>query len=345
MSSQFVCIYGDDFNICHCNSKFKYLWQGKSKLQTILKADKHTVDVLPTSTSTSSGIEITEADGPLLRFIVPWYIEDKIEENAATPVPKYAAQNPELPVPVKQLLTPNVTEKDPFIPNRSVCRVCCSTFFGNDHANSAVFHNFSPDQRHNDEFFCFLQNDECVIEPHPFASVYGSVMFMVVSLDPDTITLDKSLQQLDRHEFIKFMEKELRYHIDQKHWIVIPPRSIPSGKHYIPMLWSMKRKRDPLGKFVKWKARLCAGGHRSIESVYYWSTYSPVPVVSCSMVRFISVFSILNDWNMDSIDFVFAFPQAPIKTEIYVKPPKVPSGFLSHTRLPFLIDSYKFISY
>ena len=30
----------------------------------------------------------------------------------------------------------------------------------------------------------------------------------------------------------------------------------------------MKRKRNPVGEMTKWKARYCAGGHRSVE----WQT-------------------------------------------------------------------------
>ena len=78
-------------------------------------------------------------------------------------------------------------------------------------------------------------------------------MSMAVSSDPDTMTLDEAHQQPDFHEFIKFVEKELRDHIDRKHWKVIPLRSITSSKYYIPMMWSMKRKRDPLGKFSSGK--------------------------------------------------------------------------------------------
>jgi hypothetical protein len=36
---------------------------------------------------------------------------------------------------------------------------------------------------------------------------------------------------------------------------------------------------------------------------------------------------LLNNWHMQSIDFVLAFPQAPIKTDIYMRPPKVPPDF------------------
>jgi hypothetical protein len=88
----------------------------------------------------------------------------------------------------------------------------------------------------------------------------------------------------------------------------------------------MKRKRNPIGIIIKWKARLCAGGHRSIEFVDYWTTYSPV--VSWNTVRLIIVMALVNNWHMQSIDFVLAFPQAPIKTDIFMRPPKVPHDFI-----------------
>jgi hypothetical protein len=91
------------------------------------------------------------------------------------------------------------------------------------------------------------------------------------------------------------------------------------------MVWAMKRKRNPLGEIIKVKARLCAGGHRSIENVDYWDTYAPV--VSWSTVRLMIIFALINNWHMESIDFVLAYPQAPIKTDIFMTPPKVPLNF------------------
>jgi hypothetical protein len=87
----------------------------------------------------------------------------------------------------------------------------------------------------------------------------------------------------------------------------------------------MKRKRNPIGEILKWKARLCAGGHKSLAFINYWSTYSPV--VSWNTVRLMIIMALVNGWHMQSIDFVLAFPQAPIKTDIYMKPPRVPPNF------------------
>ena len=42
---------------------------------------------------------------------------------------------------------------------------------------------------------------------------------------------------------------------------------------------------------------------------------------------------------MESIDFVLAYPQAPVKTDIFMQPPKVPPGFLIPD-LPLLLDSF-----
>ena len=100
----------------------------------------------------------------------------------------------------------------------------------------------------------------------------------------------------------------------------------------------MKRKRNPVGDVIKWKARLCAGGHRSLEFVDYWDTYSPV--VSWSTVRLVIIIALLNNWYMESIDFVLAYPQAPLRTDIYMQPPKVPPGF-TIPDLPHLTDRFQ----
>ena len=40
-----------------------------------------------------------------------------------------------------------------------------------------------------------------------------------------------------------------------------------------------------------------------------------------------TVTELINDWHMQSIDFILAFSQAPVKTDIYMKTPKVPKDF------------------
>jgi hypothetical protein len=86
------------------------------------------------------------------------------------------------------------------------------------------------------------------------------------------------------------------------------------------MVWSMKRKRDPAGDIIKWKARLCAHGGQQQYGVNYWETYAPV--VSWSTVRLILILSLILNWHTRSLDFVLAYPQADVKTNIYMRLPK-----------------------
>ena len=143
--------------------------------------------------------------------------------------------------------------------------------------------------------------------------------------DPDTMTLQEALRQHDRAEFIKAMHKELQDHINRKHWKVVPIMSVPKKRTPIPRVWLMKRKRNPLGDIIKWKARLCAGGHKQVHGVDFWSTYSPV--VSWSTLRIVMNLALVHNWHMEAIDFVLAYPQAPCQSDIYMQLPKVPSDF------------------
>jgi hypothetical protein len=83
------------------------------------------------------------------------------------------------------------------------------------------------------------------------------------------------MRQLDHKDFIKAMYKELGDHLSRKHWVIVPLKSVPAHNTPLPMVWSMKRKRNPIGEITKWKAPLCAGGPKSVEFVGYWSTYYP----------------------------------------------------------------------
>ena len=78
-------------------------------------------------------------------------------------------------------------------------------------------------------------------------------------------------------------------------------------------------KRDPAGEILKWKAHLCAGGHRQVFGDTYWTTFAPV--VSWTTVRCIFVMALLLGWQMRSIDFVMAYTQADMKTDIFMQLP------------------------
>ena len=156
-------------------------------------------------------------------------------------------------------------------------------------------------------------------------ALLGQHMFALITTDPVTMNLKEALRGSDRHNFIVAMEQELRDHVTHKHWKVIFLKDVSRTKTCLPIVWSMKRNRNPIGEIVKWKARLCAGGYRSVKFIDYWDTYSPV--VSWQTIHLVFTLAIVIDWFIHSIDFVMVFPQADIKTDIYMRPPQVPNSF------------------
>jgi hypothetical protein len=154
---------------------------------------------------------------------------------------------------------------------------------------------YSP-QPIDDCLLQLLQPDiESYSEPHPFALLTKQISVFLGS-DPDTMYLEEAMNQPDKPQFVQAMYKELQDHVNRKHWVVVPLKSVPANKKPLPMVWSMKRKRNPIGEITKWKARLCPGGHKSIQFVDYWSTYSPV--VSWSTVCLLIIIAIINDWHI-----------------------------------------------
>ena len=84
----------------------------------------------------------------------------------------------------------------------------------------------------------------------------------------------------------------------------------------------MRRKREvSTGKIKKYKARMNLDGSRMKKGIDYDLTYAPV--VRWSSIRLTLILSLLNDWHTVQLDYVHAFPQAPIEKEMFMK---IPAG-------------------
>ena len=145
---------------------------------------------------------------------------------------------------------------------------------------------------------------------------------MVSAGDNDTYTLKDVFKQDDVSHFVTAMVKEVLDHESRDHWTIMPRYEMPKDIKTIMAIWSFKRKRYPDGRILKYKARLCAHGGMQQWGVNYWETYAPV--VNWMSVRTLMALSILHDLETRSIDFVLAFPQAELTTDIYME---LPYGF------------------
>ena len=104
---------------------------------------------------------------------------------------------------------------------------------------------------------------------------------------------------------------------------LIKRKDMPKGKLILPAVWQMKCKRDIKTRAVKkYKAQLNIDGSRMKYGEHYDQTYSLV--ASWSSVRMLLVLSAAYGWKTTQIDYVLAFPQAPVKRDIYME---IPKGF------------------
>ena len=160
----------------------------------------------------------------------------------------------------------------------------------------------------------------------PLAQVYNAT-----KTNNEVYTLKEMLTQNDRHEFIKAMHDEVDSLFKEKIWKKIPrnlmeeyykeesEKGKETKRKQIMMIWSFKRKRKPDGTLDKYKARLCCHGGQQEWGINYWDTYAPV--VSWSSVRIMMTLANLHRLHTKAVDFIQAYPQAKIKSTIFLKTP------------------------
>ncbi len=81
------------------------------------------------------------------------------------------------------------------------------------------------------------------------------------------------------------------------------------------------RKRNlTTNKITKRKARLNLHQGKQVYGMNYYETYASV--VTWFAIRLMIVMGIIFCWALCQVDFVMAYPQAPIETDIYMELPQ-----------------------
>ena len=147
------------------------------------------------------------------------------------------------------------------------------------------------------------------------------VLAMKAQTDPDTMYHHQAMKQPDRAEFEQAMDKEINDQLDNGNFSLIPKSTVPPDATILNAVWQMKRKRDlRTGKILKYKARLNVDGSRMQKGKDYDLTYAPV--ATWASIRMLLVMVLLHKWKTVQLDYVLAFPQAPINRELYMRLPK-----------------------
>ena len=119
------------------------------------------------------------------------------------------------------------------------------------------------------------------------------------------------------------MLKEVLYQKGNGNFSIISKSEVPKDVKVLPAVWQMKRKGDIKSRKVKkWKARLNIDGSRTTKGVHYDQTHAPV--ASWNSIRMLLNQTALHRWHTNHLDYVLAYPQAPVERDLYMK---IPAGF------------------
>jgi hypothetical protein len=148
---------------------------------------------------------------------------------------------------------------------------------------------------------------------HPIvfhAEMMGNIMYF-----------QQALNQPDAEQFVHAVVKEVNGHVENNHWALVTCNTVPDDAQIVPSVWSMQRKRDLTTNEVKsHKARLNLHGGKQVFGMNYFETYAPV--VTWFAIRLMTIFGIIFSWSLFQVDFVMAYPQAPVENDIYMELPQ-----------------------
>ena len=104
---------------------------------------------------------------------------------------------------------------------------------------------------------------------------------------------------------------------------MIKKRDIQEGTKIFQLVWALRRKRKiTTGEIYKRKARLNLDGSKQVKGLHYDSSYAPV--VTWPSIRLMLIMVLINKWHTRQIDYVMAYPQAPVERDMYMA---IPNGY------------------
>jgi hypothetical protein len=127
----------------------------------------------------------------------------------------------------------------------------------------------------------------------------------------DIMYLHQALKQEDAPQLVEAVVREINGHVENNHWELVKRDSVPDDAQIVPSVWSLWRKRNlTTSEMTKHKAYLNLHGGKQIYGMNYYETYAPV--VSWFAIRLMIIFGIDFNWSLRQVDFIMAYPQAPI---------------------------------
>ena len=141
--------------------------------------------------------------------------------------------------------------------------------------------------------------------------------------DPDTMYHHKAMRELDAQQFKQAIQKEWDDQLQNGNFTLIKKVEVPEGATILPAVWQMRQKRNIRTRQVKkYKVCLNIDGSQMQQGIHYDQMYARV--TSWNSIWTMLILTALHGWKTKQINYILAFPQAPVKREIYMK---IPRGF------------------
>ncbi len=184
-------------------------------------------------------------------------------------------------------------------------------------ASQAAFGNMEEDLFHDSH----LELQERMRNPVSFhAEMMGDIMY-----------LHQAMKQEDASQFVKAVVRKINGHVENNHWELVKRDSVSDDAQIVLSVWSLQRKCDlTTNEITKHKARLNLHGGKQIYGMNYYETYAPV--VSWFAIRLMVIFGIIFKWFLRQVDFIVAYPQAPIEMDIYMELPQGIETRIGHSK-------------
>ena len=172
------------------------------------------------------------------------------------------------------------------------------------------------EEQYNQKYYEAMHQDEYKIQD----DIQDPLAYLAISY-PDAMYFGQAMKEPDSKEFLNALIREVKRHCELKHWKILPRGEVPKGQPILDLVWAMKIKRYIVNRQVyKCKARLNVHGGQQEYGVNYLDTYSPV--VNWFSITTLLTMAAINKWHYIQVDFIQAYPQAPIDYELYMELPK-----------------------
>ena len=148
----------------------------------------------------------------------------------------------------------------------------------------------------------------------------GPVHAMAASTNPDILMYHEAMKAPDKEEFVAALHKEWNDQLANGNFSVRKKSDVPEGVDLLPGVWAFRRKRDIRTRVVrKHKARWNVDGSKQIRGRHFDETYAPV--AKWTTIRLILTLTSVLNWKSQQIDYVQAYPQAPVERDLWIKIP------------------------